>query len=143
MLGSTARAIRSMYATASSGYSPTAVSPDSITADVPSRIAFATSLASARVGSGWCTIDSSICAAVIDVADAQANETVVDQDVVAGLQHVSDHGGRHRQLAVRTELLGTDGHLLAVPKHERLRQLADPKLRPLQVGDQRDRVADV
>ena len=65
MLGSTARAIRSMYATASTGYSPTAVSPESITADVPSRIAFATSLASARVGSGWCTIDSSICVAVI------------------------------------------------------------------------------
>ena len=54
-----------MYATASTGYSPTAVSPESITADVPSRIAFATSLASARVGSGWCIIDSSICVAVI------------------------------------------------------------------------------
>jgi hypothetical protein len=47
------------------GYSPTAVSPESITADVPSRIAFATSLASARVGSGECTIVSSICVAVI------------------------------------------------------------------------------
>ena len=34
------------------GYSPIAVSPESMTADVPSRIAFATSLASARVGSG-------------------------------------------------------------------------------------------
>src|SRR5205807_1473736 len=41
MLGSTARAMRAMYATASMGYSPTAVSPESITADVPSRIAFA------------------------------------------------------------------------------------------------------
>src|SRR5580765_1766520 len=54
-----------MYATASTGYSPTAVSPESITADVPSRIAFATSLASARVGSGECTMVSSICVAVI------------------------------------------------------------------------------
>ena len=67
MLGSTARAIRSMYATASTGYSPTAVSPESITADVPSRIAFATSLASARVGSGEWIIVSSICVAVITV----------------------------------------------------------------------------
>ena len=32
---------------------------------MPSRIAFATSEASARVGSGRCTIDSSICVAVI------------------------------------------------------------------------------
>src|SRR6266699_1899799 len=65
MLGSIARAMRSMYATASTGYSPTAVSPESITAEVPSRMAFATSLASARVGSGECTIVSSICVAVI------------------------------------------------------------------------------
>src|SRR5436305_1590426 len=64
-LGSTARAIRVIVVTASIGNSPTAVSPDSITADVPSRIAFATSLASARVGSAWCTIDSSICVAVM------------------------------------------------------------------------------
>ena len=52
-------------ATASTGYSPTAVSPESISADVPSRIAFATSDASARVGSGAWIIDSSICVAVI------------------------------------------------------------------------------
>src|SRR5438105_8953110 len=36
-----------------------------MSAEVPSRIAFATSLASARVGSAWCTIDSSICVAVM------------------------------------------------------------------------------
>ena len=63
--GSTARAIRSMTATASTGYSPIAVSPESISAEVPSRIAFATSVASARVGSAWSIIDSSICVAVI------------------------------------------------------------------------------
>ena len=51
--------------TASIGNEPTAVSPDSITAAVPSRIAFATSEASARVGSGRLIIDSSICVAVI------------------------------------------------------------------------------
>ena len=42
-----------------------AVSADSITAEVPSSTAFATSLASARVGSGWWIIDSSIWVAVI------------------------------------------------------------------------------
>src|SRR5436309_2142185 len=40
---SAARAMRSIIVTASTGYSPTAVSADSITASVPSRIAFATS----------------------------------------------------------------------------------------------------
>ena len=54
-----------MNATASTGYWPIAVSPESITAEVPSRIAFATSLASARVGSACTIIDSSICVAVI------------------------------------------------------------------------------
>ena len=41
------------------------VSPESITADVPSRIALAMSVASARVGSGCSIIDSSIWVAVI------------------------------------------------------------------------------
>ena len=36
----------------SNGYSPTAVSPDSMTASAPSRTAFATSVVSARVGRG-------------------------------------------------------------------------------------------
>ena len=52
--GSARRRARSGPSSARSrpGTRPTAVSPESITADVPSRIAFATSLASARVGSG-------------------------------------------------------------------------------------------
>ena len=62
---SISRMIRSIACTASTGYCPIAVSADSITASVPSRIAFATSDASARVGRGACTIDSSICVAVI------------------------------------------------------------------------------
>ena len=44
---------------------PTLVSADSITAEVPSITALATSAASARVGSGDWIIDSSICVAVI------------------------------------------------------------------------------
>ena len=54
-----------MIFTASSGCAPVAVSPESITASVPSSTAFATSLASARVGRGLTIIDSSICVAVI------------------------------------------------------------------------------
>ena len=46
--------------TAAIGCSPDAVSADSITASVPSKMAFATSEASARVGSGFWIIDSSI-----------------------------------------------------------------------------------
>ncbi len=42
-----------------------AVSPESITAEVPSRIAFATSLTSARVGRGLRSIESSIWVAVM------------------------------------------------------------------------------
>ena len=57
--------IRTMAFTASTGYAPMAVSADNITASVPSRTAFATSDASARVGRGFSTIDSSICVAVI------------------------------------------------------------------------------
>ena len=45
---------------------PTAVSWESITASVPSRIALATSATSARVGREEATIESSICVAVID-----------------------------------------------------------------------------
>ncbi len=58
-------AILAMNSTASTGYLPYAVSPDSITASVPSKIALATSEASARVGLGFSIIDSSICVAVI------------------------------------------------------------------------------
>mmetsp|Transcript_30650 Transcript_30650/g.82006 ORF Transcript_30650/g.82006 Transcript_30650/m.82006 type:complete len:212 (+) Transcript_30650:821-1456(+) len=54
-----------IVATAVSGKLPFAVSPDNITQSVPSITAFATSVISARVGSGFFTIDSSICVAVI------------------------------------------------------------------------------
>ena len=62
---STARAIESMTCTAATGYSPLAVSPESMTASEPSKMAFATSVASARVGRGLWIIESSICVAVM------------------------------------------------------------------------------
>mmetsp|Transcript_119340 Transcript_119340/g.349237 ORF Transcript_119340/g.349237 Transcript_119340/m.349237 type:complete len:219 (+) Transcript_119340:730-1386(+) len=54
-----------MMVTASTGYPPAAVSPESMTQSLPSSTAFATSLASARVGRGALHMDSSICVAVI------------------------------------------------------------------------------
>ena len=51
--------------TVSTGYLPAAVSALSITASVPSSTAFATSLTSARVGTGLTIIDSIICVAVM------------------------------------------------------------------------------
>ena len=62
---SVASAIAAIIATVSTGKWPIAVSCDSITASVPSRIALATSVTSARVGRGEPTIESSICVAVI------------------------------------------------------------------------------
>ena len=45
--------MRVIVVTASTGYAPFAVSPDNMMASVPSKIALATSLASARVGRGF------------------------------------------------------------------------------------------
>ena len=52
-------------ATDSTGYLPMADSPESMTQSVPSRIALATSVASALVGRRWVVMDSSIWVAVI------------------------------------------------------------------------------
>mmetsp|Transcript_90479 Transcript_90479/g.194098 ORF Transcript_90479/g.194098 Transcript_90479/m.194098 type:complete len:222 (+) Transcript_90479:518-1183(+) len=56
--------MRRIMVTAFKGKAPPAVSPESMTQSVPSSTAFATSLASARVGRGKPVIDSSICVAV-------------------------------------------------------------------------------
>ena len=57
--------MRAIISTASRGNLPIAVSPESMTASVPSKMALATSLASARVGRGFSVMDSSICVAVM------------------------------------------------------------------------------
>ena len=49
---SVAMMIRAIVSTVCTGYSPTLVSPDSISASAPSSTALATSEASARVGAG-------------------------------------------------------------------------------------------
>ena len=62
---SAASAMRDIVSSTSGGSAPIAVSPESMTALVPSNTAFATSDASALVGLGDITMDSSICVAVI------------------------------------------------------------------------------
>ena len=57
--------MRCIISTASRGYRPMAVSPESMQASAPSRIALATSVTSARVGSRDCCMLSSICVAMI------------------------------------------------------------------------------
>ncbi len=57
--------MRAIVLTASSGYLPTDVSPESITASAPSSTALATSDASARVGREFSIIDSSIWVATM------------------------------------------------------------------------------
>ena len=57
--------MRAIVSTVWTGYSPTPVSPESITASAPSRIALATSETSARVGGGLEIIDSSIWVATM------------------------------------------------------------------------------
>ena len=57
--------MRAIVATAATGYSPVAVSPDNIRQSDPSQTALATSVASARVGRGLETIDCNICVAVM------------------------------------------------------------------------------
>mmetsp|Transcript_14076 Transcript_14076/g.58787 ORF Transcript_14076/g.58787 Transcript_14076/m.58787 type:complete len:350 (-) Transcript_14076:500-1549(-) len=64
MQRSASRVMEAMMVTASTGKAPAAVSPDSMTESVPSSTALATSVASARVGRGLLTMDSSICVAV-------------------------------------------------------------------------------
>ena len=65
-------AMRSMVATASTGYCPAADSADSITASAPSKMAVATSDTSARVGTGLVIIDSSIWVATTTGLPARA-----------------------------------------------------------------------
>ena len=62
---SVANATSFMMRTASRGYWPMAVSPESMQASPPSRIALATSVTSARVGRRECCMLSSICVAMI------------------------------------------------------------------------------
>ncbi len=70
-------AMRVMNSTVCTGYLPTAVSPESMTQSVPSRMAFATSEVSARVGWGFSIMLSSIWVAVITGVSAQWQASMI------------------------------------------------------------------
>ena len=86
--------------------------------------------------------DGATCASRLDGIDAKPDEPVVDQDVVAGLEHLADHRRQDGQLSVHASVLASrDDDLVAVGEQHRRLELADAELGPLQVGDQRDRPA--
>ena len=74
---SASRMMRSIMRTLSAGYRPVAVSAESMRASAPSRVAFATSLASARVGRSELTIDSSIWVATITGFPCRRHRTMI------------------------------------------------------------------
>ena len=80
-------------------------------------------------------------ASSIDLVHAQAHATVVDQDVVSNAEHLLQDRRADGQRACGPVLLPRDVDLVALDECERVRQLADPKLRTLQVGDERERAA--
>ena len=83
--------------------------PDSITASAPSSTAFATSVASARVGRGAWIIDSSIWVATIDGPAGRArraHELLLDQrDLLHRQFHTEVAAGDHHRVGLRKDAL--------------------------------------
>ena len=116
--------IRAMVSTVWTGYSPTLVSPDSITASAPSSTAFATSEASARVGAGLEIIDSQHLGGDDDRLGVEAGPL---DDLLLQERHVLERA-LHRQVAAR--------HHEAVEGGDDLVEVLD-RLRLLDLGDHR------
>ncbi len=122
-----------MTCTLPTGNLPTLVSPDNIVASVPSKIAFATSLTSARVGLAASTMLCSICVATIAglPATAPLDQVLLDQRH-AGQIHLDAQVAAGDHQAVR---LGDD--LVDLIDRLRLLDLGDdadvtlPALQPL------------
>ena len=79
--------------------------------------------------------------AALDRLDAQLDVPVVDEHVVADLEHGAEHGGADREVAVARRVLPGDDDGVAALERDGLGEVADAELRALQVGDQRDRPA--
>ena len=89
--------MRAIVSTVWIGWSPTLVSPESITASAPSSTALATSLASARVGAGLVIIDSSIWVATMT---GLASSARLAHDLLLQERHVLERA-LHREVAAR------------------------------------------
>ena len=81
-------------------------------------------------GDGPADDDCAACASRLDGLDAKPDEPVVDQDVVAGLEHLADHRRQDGQLSVHASVLASrDDDLVAVGEQHRRLELADAELR--------------
>src|SRR5258706_595519 len=149
MLLSASSIMRAIMLTASTGYFPEAVSAESMTASEPSKIALATSEASARVGRGFSVMDSSICVAVITgrrnsaahLPDAQFDQSVRKKNAVAAmdlarqrLEDGADAGGiaEHARGGDHELLAGAQDHGRAAGKR------SGSNLGALQIGEDGD-----
>ena len=86
--------------------------------------------------------DLAVRSGAVDALHAQPDVTVVDEDLVAGFEHRPEHVGRDREVVGAAGVLSRDHDLLAALEEGGSVELADPDLRALQVGDQRERAPD-
>ena len=77
----------------------------------------------------------------LHLLDLQMHEAVVDEDVLAGHQHFGEHRRADGQVARLAGAVAREDDLVAAREHDRSRQVADAKLRALQIGDQRERTS--
>src|SRR5262249_56215408 len=87
--------------------------------------------------------DRAPCPARLDRLDTEADETVVDEHLVPGLEHFPDHRGANGQIAVARALASRHDDVFPAREGDRAVELAEAELRALQVGDQRDRPPDL
>jgi hypothetical protein len=86
--------------------------------------------------------DAAARTAVLDFLDMETNVAVVDQNVVAGAEHLADDHGSDRQLPVRRVIRVDDRYLAAGGDGDRRVEVPHADLRSLEVADQRQRPAD-
>ncbi len=89
------------------------------------------------------TITRQLDAAGVDRLHPKADEAVVDEDVVPGLEHVGDHGGSDDEVA--RIAARSPARLTSPPatRHRGVVDSGDPELRALEVGDQRERTPEL
>ncbi len=83
--------------------------------------------------------DRARCAAVVDPVDPQADVPVVDQHLVARTEDRAEHRRADRDVVSGRELLAGNHDGVAGGERDVGGQIGDAQLRPLEIGDQRDR----